>query len=86
MRPVLAPRDAGPLEGDADLPELPPPVAAAAIRVLAEALSNCERHAGAAGAVLEARRTGERLELVVQDDGCGFASAPGRARAISGCC
>ena len=65
------------LEGDADLPELPPPVAAAAIRVLAEALSNCERHAGAAGAVLEARRTGDRLELVVQDDGCGFASASG---------
>jgi signal transduction histidine kinase len=65
------------LEGDAELPELPLPVAAAAIRVLSEALANAERHAGAAAAVLEARRNGGRLELVVRDDGCGFASADG---------
>jgi signal transduction histidine kinase len=64
-------------EGDADLPELPPPVAAAAIRVLAEALSNAERHAGARAAVLEARCIADRLELVVRDDGRGFAAASG---------
>ena len=65
------------LDCDAELPELPPPVAAAAIRVVSEALANAERHAAADGAVLQARRRGERVELVVQDDGRGFASAPG---------
>jgi signal transduction histidine kinase len=63
------------LEGDAELPDLPPPVAVAAIRVLSEALANAERHAGARAAVLEARRAGGRLALSVCDDGCGFAAA-----------
>ncbi|HWM08972.1 MAG TPA: ATP-binding protein [Solirubrobacteraceae bacterium] len=65
------------LDGDADLPALPPPVAAAALRVLAEALTNAERHAGAGHAVLEARSTDGRLELVVGDDGRGFTAAAG---------
>jgi len=65
------------LDCDAELPELPPPVAAAALRVMSEALVNAERHAAADGAVLEVRRRGERLELVVQDDGRGFTAAAG---------
>jgi nitrate/nitrite-specific signal transduction histidine kinase len=65
------------LDCDAELPELPPLVAAAAIRVVSEALANAERHAAADGVVLQARRRGQRVELVVQDDGRGFASAPG---------
>jgi signal transduction histidine kinase len=86
------------LDADSHLPELSPPVAAAALRVLSEALTNAERHAGAGGAVLEARCAGRRLALVVEDDGCGFtavAAGPGeghfglllmreRARAASG--
>lgn len=62
------------LEGDAELPQLPAPVAVAAIRVLSEALANAERHAGSGAAVVEARATGDRLELAVRDDGCGFAT------------
>jgi signal transduction histidine kinase len=65
------------LDADAELPDLPPPVAAAALRVLSEALANAERHAGAGAAVLEARRAGDRLELAVRDDGRGFATAAG---------
>jgi signal transduction histidine kinase len=86
------------LDADAELPDLPPPVAAAALRVLSEALTNAERHAGARSAVLEARCAAGRLALVVEDDGRGFAPAaagPGeghfglllmreRARAASG--
>jgi signal transduction histidine kinase len=64
------------LDADRELPELPPPVAAAALRVLSEALTNAERHAGAQHAVLEARAAGGRLALVVQDEGCGFSAAP----------
>ena len=66
------------LEGDAELPELPPPVAVAAVRVLSEALANAERHAAAGTAVLEAHREGERLVLAVRDDGRGFAGAAGQ--------
>jgi signal transduction histidine kinase len=65
------------LDCDGQLPELPPPVAAAAIRVVSEALANAERHASADGAVLQVHRRGERVELVVEDDGRGFASAAG---------
>jgi len=65
------------LECDAELPELPPPVAAAALRVVSEALANVERHADADGAALAARRDGDRLRLVVEDGGRGFATAAG---------
>ncbi len=60
------------LAGDTRLPEVPPGVAAAAIRVLSEALANVERHAGATHVALDARVAGGRLELAIADDGCGF--------------
>jgi signal transduction histidine kinase len=60
------------LTGDRQLPEVPPAVAAVAIRVLTEALANVERHAGATRAALEARAGSGRLELAVEDDGRGF--------------
>jgi signal transduction histidine kinase len=63
------------LRSAAPLPEVAPAVAAAAIRVLAEALANVERHACASHAVLEAKVSPDRLELVVEDDGCGFDEA-----------
>jgi signal transduction histidine kinase len=65
------------LDGDAQLPEVPATVAAVAIRVASEALANVERHAGATHAALRAHADGERLELVVEDDGRGFAERAG---------
>ena len=65
------------LRGDDSLPDVSPEVAVVALRVLTEALTNVERHAGAAGVVLEARAVDGRLQLVVTDDGPGFSSAEG---------
>ena len=65
------------LRADERLPEISPEVAVVALRVLSEALTNVERHAGAAHAVIEARAAGGRLELTVCDDGPGFATAAG---------
>lgn len=44
-------------------------------RVLAEALANVVRHAHARAATVELRIEGERLELLVEDDGEGFDAA-----------
>jgi signal transduction histidine kinase len=65
------------LRGDERLPEVAPDVAVVVLRVLSEALTNVERHAGAASAVIEARAVDGRLELVVCDDGPGFAAVAG---------
>jgi signal transduction histidine kinase len=65
------------LRGDERLPEPAPEVAAVALRVLSEALTNVERHAGAAHAVIEAHAADGRLVLVVSDDGPGFAAVAG---------
>jgi signal transduction histidine kinase len=63
------------LGGDERLPEVSADVAAVALRVLSEALTNVERHAAATAVTLEARVAGARLELVVTDDGRGFTAA-----------
>jgi signal transduction histidine kinase len=42
-------------------------------RIVQEALSNVARHAGAERATLQVRQLPRRLEVTVQDDGCGFA-------------
>ncbi len=55
--------------------EVGPEAVAVVSRVLGEALANVERHAGAAAATVELRIEGERLELVVEDDGHGFDPA-----------
>jgi two-component system nitrate/nitrite sensor histidine kinase NarX len=65
------------LRADERLPELAPEVAVVVLRVLSEALTNVERHAGAANAVIEACAVDGRLELVVSDDGPGFAAVAG---------
>jgi signal transduction histidine kinase len=52
--------------------EVGPAAVAVVSRVLGEALANVERHARASSAAVELRVEGERLELVVEDDGCGF--------------
>jgi len=63
--------------GDERLPEVAPDVAVVVLRVLSEALTNIERHAGAANAVIDARAVDGRLELVVSDDGPGFTAVAG---------
>ena len=75
------------LRGDDALPDVSPEVAVVALRVLTEALTNVERHAGAAGVVLEARRgrraaaaRGHRRRARVR------RRRRGRPRGTSACC
>ena len=60
---------AGGLDG-----RLAPELETLAFRVLQEGLTNAVRHAAASHIQLAARREGELLSLVVEDDGCGFAA------------
>ncbi|GGR39674.1 signal transduction histidine kinase [Nocardioides luteus] len=53
---------------------LPPPVEAAAYFVVAEALTNTVRHAGATSARIQGRVSGDRLEVEIRDDGSGGAA------------
>jgi signal transduction histidine kinase len=54
------------------LPELPGEVEIALYRIAQEALVNVARHSGATTASVTAARTGDRLRLVIEDDGRGF--------------
>lgn len=58
-------------EGPVDT-AVPPPVADAVTAVLVEALSNVARHAGASAAEVRLTVAGDRLTLVVADDGVGM--------------
>ena len=86
LPPVLADRGlAGALTGlaldsgvpcrvDVDLPgRCAASVEATAYFVVAEALTNVAKHSGAANAKVTARRAGDRLVLLVEDDGAGGA-------------
>ena len=55
-----------------DAPTLPPFTAAHAYRIGREALTNAVRHAGASEAEVVLDFTGERLSLLVRDDGTGL--------------
>jgi signal transduction histidine kinase len=57
--------------------ELPAGVDLAAFRVAQEALTNVVRHAGATRATVRLRRTADELEVQVDDDGRGSATAAG---------
>jgi signal transduction histidine kinase len=56
-----------------DLPDVPPAVAAVALRVLSEALANVEKHAEATCVTVALRADSRHLTLVVEDDGRGIA-------------
>ncbi|WP_415755493.1 HAMP domain-containing protein [Pseudomonas leptonychotis] len=43
------------------------------LQIVREALSNCTRHAQAKQAWVHLRQLGEKVELLVEDDGCGIA-------------
>ncbi len=66
--------------GNTETPHrLPSALEDAAYRVIAEALTNIVKHAGATTAAISARRTGTWWELTVTDDGVGNAQVlPGR--------
>ncbi|CCG03672.1 sensor histidine kinase [Blastococcus saxobsidens] len=76
---------AGPLrvavEADGLLPPLPAATEVAAYRIAQEAVTNAVRHAGPTAAEVRVRvgtDTDRSLTLVVEDDGCGPRTAPGR--------
>ena len=52
---------------------MPPPVEAAAYYVVSEALTNVAKYAEATRAAVRVRETGDRLVVVVEDDGRGGA-------------
>ncbi|MBN1137190.1 MAG: GAF domain-containing protein [Anaerolineae bacterium] len=57
------------VDGEIDLPA---PVEEGLYRIAQEALNNALRHAGAGSVTVRLQADAERLELVVEDDGCGF--------------
>jgi signal transduction histidine kinase len=74
----LAKRAPLPVELDASVDErLPEPVEAAAYFVVAEALTNVVRHAGADRAKIAIRRDDGRVRVEVSDDGAGGADSTG---------
>ncbi|QYC45551.1 Sensor histidine kinase LiaS [Nonomuraea coxensis DSM 45129] len=74
----LAAACAVPCEIDADLPgRCPASVEATAYFVVAEALTNIARHSEARHARVSVRRAGDRLRLLVTDDGRGGATESG---------
>jgi len=67
-----------------DLPRRPPPVTeAVAYFVVSEALANIAKHAQATQAEVFAQRVGDRLHLIISDDGVGGAD-PARGTGLSG--
>jgi signal transduction histidine kinase len=70
----LAERCPVPVDVAVALDERPPDaVETAAYYVVAEALTNVAKHAGAAGAAVDIRRAGHELLIEVRDDGHGGA-------------
>jgi signal transduction histidine kinase len=70
------------IDAPADAFEVEPATTAVVIRVLNEALTNVEKHAGASHVGVSVARSNGWLELRVQDDGTGFDA--GRAAAGEG--
>jgi len=57
-----------------ELPDRPAPaIEAVAYYCVSELLANVSKHSGASAASLEVRRLGDRLRIVVRDDGVGGA-------------
>ena len=76
---AFAARSPVPATVTADIGEgrMPEPVESAAYFVIAEALTNVAKHAGAKRATVSLVRRGETLEVLVVDDGHGGANADG---------
>jgi signal transduction histidine kinase len=77
---ALAGRASVPIEVDVRLPQRPPPpVESAAYFVVAEALTNVDKHAQADRAAVWVTLTGDRLVVEIRDDGRGGAMASGHS-------
>ncbi|MER6693063.1 sensor histidine kinase [Streptomyces minutiscleroticus] len=72
------------MEGLLDV-DVPPDVAADAVTVVGEALTNVARHAGAATAEVTVAARDGRLTLTVTDDGRGMPAAGGRRSGLRNC-
>jgi signal transduction histidine kinase len=81
--PELAARAPLPVEVAVDAGRLEPAFEAAAYFVCGEALANVVKYADAASARIEVRHAGERLSVLVADDGAGGAD-PGRGSGLRG--
>ena len=67
-----------------DLPRRPPPVIeAVAYFVVSESLTNVAKHAQASQAEVFVQRTGDRLHVIISDDGVGGAD-PARGTGLAG--
>jgi signal transduction histidine kinase len=73
-----------PVRLNVDLPgRAPPVIEAVAYFVVSEALTNVAKHAQASQAEVFVRRTGDRLHIIVSDDGVGGAD-PSRGTGLAG--
>jgi signal transduction histidine kinase len=70
---IVAARAPVPIELDVTDAWLDPQLSAAAYYIVSEALTNVAKYAGATRAAVRVRETGERLVVVVEDDGRGGA-------------
>jgi len=62
-----------PIQLDVDIDiQIPPDVKVGLYRIAQEALNNIAKHAGASQVCLTLRSQGNRLELSIADNGCGF--------------
>ncbi|HXF52237.1 MAG TPA: PAS domain S-box protein [Dehalococcoidia bacterium] len=69
---------------DPEAPPLDDDIGAAVFHVAQEALSNIRKHANASSVRAELRRRGDRLTLVIRDDGVGFDPDAPRSEAHRG--
>ena len=74
---AMASRMPVPVEVAVSVDRLPAPVEATAYFVVAEALTNVAKHAGATTATVRARVESDTLQIQVRDDGVGGARADG---------
>jgi signal transduction histidine kinase len=65
-------------ESAGKLDDLPPSTVVAVYRIVQEAINNAIRHANATRIKVALREAGGRIAIVVEDDGLGLSSAPGR--------
>ncbi|GGV33021.1 histidine kinase [Actinomadura cremea] len=82
-QPIPVELDVSGLDGPDGAARAPAAVEAAAYFVVAEALTNVAKHSGARRASVTVRRKGERLAIVVRDDGKGGAD-PARGSGLAG--
>jgi signal transduction histidine kinase len=80
----VAARMAIPVRLTVDLPRRPlPTIEAVAYFVVSESLTNITKHAQASQAEVVVQRTGDRLHIIVSDDGAGGAD-PARGTGLAG--